>query len=73
MGEALGGIGVVGMVVGEQGQPDSAPVAPDDVENPRQMGLVQRARVDDDALLRSRLAQHPCVGAVEGHHPGVGS
>jgi hypothetical protein len=64
-------LGVVGVVVGEQGEPDPTAVTPDDLEHPREMVLVERPGVDDDALLRARLAQHPRVGAVEGHHARI--
>ena len=72
LGEPGRRLGVVVVPVGEHrlGHPGAALL--DDVQHGGEVPLVERAGVDDDGLRRARLEQHPGVGAVERHRPGVG-
>jgi len=68
LGELLRGLGVVVVVVGQQHRCDLAGHLGHRVE----VGQDRGTRVDHDRAARARLAQHPGVGAVEGHVVGVG-
>ena len=65
-------VGVVVVAVGEHrlGHPGAALLH--DPKHGGEVALVERTGVDDHGLRRAGLEQHPGVGAVEGHRPGVG-
>lgn len=72
LGEAGGALGVVGVAVGEQRQPDPPPGRLGGGHDRLQVPLVQRPRVDDHGQLRAGLGDEPGVGAVQRHRRGVG-
>ncbi len=61
--EGAGGLGVVGVVVGEQDGGDLTGSLRDRIEVDQHL----RARVDHEGPARPGLAQHPGVGAVQSH------
>ena len=68
LGELAGRLGVVGVVVGEQHRGHR----PGGRLDRGQVRLDRRAGVDHDRAVAVGGAEHPGVGAVEGHHVGVG-